>query len=79
MQLMAGAKEVGVDVFFAFSNVMKAESPYGSWGHLEYQDQSPADAPKFQALLDAMAGRWDSRIGTGVADALEDPIAASFD
>jgi hypothetical protein len=23
---------------------------YGSWGALEYQDQDPATAPKFQAL-----------------------------
>ena len=28
---------------------------YGSWGSMEYLDQPLAQAPKFQALLDAMA------------------------
>ncbi|MFP5354942.1 MAG: hypothetical protein ACLGIK_07260, partial [Gemmatimonadota bacterium] len=28
---------------------------WGSWGALEYQDQDPATAPKYQALVDAAA------------------------
>jgi hypothetical protein len=42
----------GVDLFCAFSSVSAQGLRYGSWGHLEYYGQPPAEAPKFRALLD---------------------------
>lgn len=42
----------GVDLFCAFSSVSRQGTRWGSWGHLEYYGQSPAEAPKFRALLD---------------------------
>lgn len=42
----------GVDLFCAFNSVSRQGTRWGSWGHLEFYGQSPADAPKFRALLD---------------------------
>lgn len=40
----------GGDMFVHYSDVT-AFTRYGSWGSLEYQDQDPATAPKYQALV----------------------------
>jgi hypothetical protein len=40
----------GGDMFVHFTDVT-AYSKYGSWGSLEYQDQDPNTAPKYQALM----------------------------
>jgi hypothetical protein len=39
----------GGDLLVSF-NEAGASTKYGSWGALEYQDQDPLTAPKFQAL-----------------------------
>jgi len=54
-QLLQGAKDAGVDLFMHYSSVSQP-ARYGSWGALQYQDQPTADAPKYQALLDAVSG-----------------------
>jgi hypothetical protein len=41
----------GGDLFVAFNDVSKP-GKFGSWGHLEYQDQPTADAPKYRALIE---------------------------
>jgi hypothetical protein len=43
-------KQAGGDIFFHFSDVV-AYNQYGNWGSLERQDQDPATAPKYQALM----------------------------
>jgi hypothetical protein len=45
-------REVGGDLLVAFQNVGQS-GPWGSWGHLEYQD-SPVTQPKYRALREFM-------------------------
>jgi hypothetical protein len=45
-------KEQVVDLVMAF-NYAGAPGVFGSWGHLRYQDEPLADAPKFRALVKA--------------------------
>ena len=40
----------GGDLLIHFNDV-SAETKYGSWGALEYQDQDPGTSPKYQALM----------------------------
>lgn len=44
--------QAGGGLFVVFSNVSKP-SKWGSWGVLEFQDQSVDQAPKYRAVLDA--------------------------
>ena len=53
--LLLGVKDMGVDLFNQLSYV-SGDSRYGSWGLLKYQDQPISDAPKYQAILDAVSG-----------------------
>jgi hypothetical protein len=48
-QYLSNWVAAGGDMFVHFSDVT-AFTRYGSWGALEYQDQDPGTAPKFQAL-----------------------------
>ena len=41
----------GGSLYMAYSFVSKP-GPFGSWGHLQFQNQSGAEAPKYRALLD---------------------------
>ncbi|MEZ6192920.1 MAG: hypothetical protein R3C45_16735 [Phycisphaerales bacterium] len=41
----------GGSLFMAYNYVRKQDQ-YGSWGHLQFQNQSEADAPKYRALLE---------------------------
>ena len=41
----------GGDLFVAFNDVSRP-GKFGSWGHLEYQDQPISEAPKYRALLE---------------------------
>ncbi len=43
----------GVDLFCAYASVGEQGSRHGSWGHLEYYGQDPAEAPKYRAIRDA--------------------------
>lgn len=45
---------VGGGLFMAFSDVTP-NSKFGNWGALEYLNQDPASAPKYQALLEAIS------------------------
>jgi hypothetical protein len=49
-QYLANWVAAGGDGFIHYSNVT-AYTKYGSWGALEYEDQDPATAPKYQALM----------------------------
>jgi len=51
-QLLGEFDKMDGRLFTAFSFVSKQDSPWGSWGHLDYLDQFILDAPKYQALLD---------------------------
>ncbi|HWA97096.1 MAG TPA: hypothetical protein VG713_01325, partial [Pirellulales bacterium] len=42
------------DLFVAY-NYVGHHDAYGSWGHLRFQDEPAAEAPKFEALLEAAA------------------------
>jgi hypothetical protein len=44
----------GGDVFVHYTDVSPF-TKYGDWGALEYQDQDPDTAPKYQALMDFAA------------------------
>ena len=91
--MMKGFKDYGGDLFCAYAFVSPTRSKYGSWGHLDYQDQPANTAPKWQALLDARNGQWFSKYNTGSlstslqgvvtplsAEAAADPaLTASFD
>lgn len=46
-------KEIGGDVFVLFSS-MSRPSKWGSWGLLEYETQSPDQAPKYKAILEIL-------------------------
>jgi hypothetical protein len=49
-QYLSNWVAAGGDLFLHFSDVT-AFTRYGSWGALEYQDQDPNTAPKFQSLM----------------------------
>ncbi len=49
--LLNGAANDGVTLFNHYAYVSQ-NSPYGSWGSLQYQGQPASQAPKYQALLD---------------------------
>jgi hypothetical protein len=49
---------VGADGVNIFSSV-DLISQFGAWGHLEYQDQSLAAAPKYRAIVDFTRGLGD--------------------
>jgi hypothetical protein len=53
-KLLDACRTSGMDLVMAFSNIT-AQSKWGSWGHLQYQDEPLEKAPKFKALLDAIA------------------------
>jgi hypothetical protein len=55
-RLLAGFQSAGGELFTAYSYV-SAPNAWGSWGHLQRQDQPASEAPKWRALLDAIAGR----------------------
>ncbi len=60
-------EHVNCQLFMAFSYISERESRWGSWGHLESLEQIGAEnymdiAPKYQALLDAMAGEIPTRL-----------------
>jgi hypothetical protein len=38
----------GVNIFSSVGHIAQ----WGAWGHLEYQDQPPAEAPKYRAVVD---------------------------
>ena len=45
----------GVNIFSSVGLI----SQYGAWGHLEYQDQPDADAPKYRAIVEFSKRRGD--------------------
>lgn len=45
----------GVNIFSSVGLI----SQFGAWGHLEYQDQPLADAPKYRAIVEFSKGRGD--------------------
>lgn len=49
-ELLTGFRASGGDVFMAF-NYVGRQGEFGSWGHLQYQDEPLEKAPKFRALL----------------------------
>ncbi|MBU6294215.1 MAG: hypothetical protein KJS91_05980 [Planctomycetes bacterium] len=55
--LLAGCRDAGLDSFLQYS-LTGALYPasFGAFGALDSIDQNPSAAPKYQALLDAMAG-----------------------
>ncbi|GAB4186195.1 MAG: hypothetical protein Kow00105_00660 [Phycisphaeraceae bacterium] len=53
---MQAFDQAGGSLFMAFNYVRKQDQ-FGSWGHLRFQDQSEADAPKYRALLDFNSGQ----------------------
>jgi len=66
--LLRGADAIGVDSLQAF--VLFDGSPFGDNSHLAYQDQAPASAPKYRALLDAIAGTiYDPEVSVTVVSA----------
>lgn len=67
-KLLLGVKGLGLEMFTAF-NYVGADSKSGSWGHLQYQDQPAAQAPKWRALMDAQAGNFQVDV-TGPAASL---------
>lgn len=52
-EYLATWQAAGGGLFNQFSSI-SAYSKWGSWGMLEYQDQDPKTAPKYQGLLDFM-------------------------
>lgn len=48
---MRAFDNAGGSLFMAYSYVRKQDQ-YGSWGHLRFQNQSEAEAPKYRALLE---------------------------
>lgn len=44
-------EQAGGDLFVAFNDIARP-GKFGSWGHLEYQTQPIADAPKYKALIE---------------------------
>lgn len=57
-------QEEGVELFESFSYVSDP-GKYGSWGALEYQEQPPAEAPKYRALADWIARQAQADSGEG--------------
>ena len=53
--LMQGFYDLGGDLFMHFTLVSQNQ-PSGSWGALQYMTQTPANAPKYRALVDATTG-----------------------
>jgi hypothetical protein len=51
---MASWKESGGNLFVQFASVQQF-SKFGNWGALEYMDQDPSAAPKYQAMLEFIA------------------------
>ena len=49
-QYMANWVAAGGDMFAQYSDVT-SYTKYGNWGSMEYQDQDPGTAPKYQALM----------------------------
>ncbi len=49
-QYLANWVAAGGDMFVQYSDVTSF-TKYGSWGSMEYQDQDPATAPKYQSLM----------------------------
>jgi len=49
--------KAGCDMFGAFSSVGRQGLRWGSWGHLEYYGQNPAEMPKYQAIIKANTER----------------------
>ena len=47
-------KEAGGGMFCTFSS-MSRSSKWGNWGLLEYADDDPRQAPKYQAVLEFIA------------------------
>ena len=50
-KMLRGSREAGLELFMAYVYV-SGQSKWGSWGHLQYQDDPIEKAPKFRALLD---------------------------
>ena len=50
-------KDAGGSLYMAF-NFVQPSTNFGSWGHLQYQNQPLNDAPKFRAILDAYNVRY---------------------
>ena len=51
MANMQAFDQAGGSLFMAYNYVRKQDQ-YGSWGHLQYQNQDPNTSPKYRALLD---------------------------
>jgi hypothetical protein len=50
-------KEIGCELFMAFSSIGRQGTRWGSWGHQEYYGQPREQAPKYAALVDTNAPR----------------------
>jgi len=58
-EMLAGFRDLGGDLYCAYNYVGQRDSQYGSWGHLEYQDQPLDQAPKYAAAVNATLGVLD--------------------
>jgi hypothetical protein len=57
--LVVGAYQVGLDLFMQYEFTgRQVPNPFGVFGVLNYMDQPTAEAPKYRALLDAIAGQF---------------------
>ncbi|HWA96986.1 MAG TPA: fibronectin type III domain-containing protein, partial [Pirellulales bacterium] len=56
-QLITQFTAMGGSLFMHYSNI-STNSKFGSYGALQYLGQPASQAPKYQALLDAMSGTW---------------------
>lgn len=56
-RLLTGARDIGLEQFMQFNYTGRPiPSPQGDFAILHWQDQPPAESPKYRALLDAISG-----------------------
>jgi hypothetical protein len=60
-RLLEGFEAIGGTVFMAYRYISQ-QTKYGAWGHLTTQTQSAVNAPKWQALLDAINGLFGNDV-----------------
>ena len=68
---LAAWKAEGLGVFMHFIDVYTPQK-WGNWGALERQDQDPATAPKYRALVD-VAAQWATPGMTTTAGSSNNP------
>lgn len=71
--LFRGVNQAGVDMFLSY--VFTDASPFGDASHLRYQDQPIAEAHKYRATLDAIAGAFYEVNHAPTVTAMDDQLA----